>query len=65
MSADIVTKPVFQSTPTKLSVPLPASAGPPAAVAGDGQRFLVPVPVTQNGPQQFTVVLNWETGLKK
>jgi hypothetical protein len=38
----------------------------PAASEGvDGKRFLVAVPVSQSGPQQFTVVLNWQAGLKK
>jgi hypothetical protein len=30
--------------------------------AADGGRFLK---VTMSGPQQYTVVLNWRTGLKK
>ena len=37
----------------------------PPAVTGDGKRFLVAVPVSQSGPQQFTVVQNWQAGLKK
>jgi Tol biopolymer transport system component len=34
------------------------------SVSGDGKRFLFEVPVYQ-GPEQFTVVLNWQAGLKK
>jgi hypothetical protein len=35
-------------------------------VTGDGQRFLVSMPVAQNsGPRQYTVVLNWQALLKK
>ena len=34
-------------------------------VAADGKRFLFPVPVAQGGPEEFTVVLNWQAGLKK
>jgi tRNA A-37 threonylcarbamoyl transferase component Bud32/dipeptidyl aminopeptidase/acylaminoacyl peptidase len=37
----------------------------PGAIAGDGKRFLVALPVAQSAPQQFTVVLNWQAGLKK
>jgi len=43
---------------------LPA-ANIPIAVASDGKKFLAPVPVVQSGPQQFTVVQNWQAGLKK
>jgi hypothetical protein len=32
-------------------------------VTGDGNRFLVSVPVEQGVPP-FTVVLNWQSGLK-
>jgi len=34
------------------------------SVSGDGKRFLFEVPVYQ-GPEQFTVILNWQAGLKK
>ena len=34
-------------------------------VTGDGKRFLDAVLVGQSGPRQFTVVLNWQAGLKK
>src|SRR5271170_7285799 len=57
MSAEVVTKPVFQVSASKALFQLPAGAGTPA-VTGDGERFLVAVPVSQSGPQQFTVVLN-------
>jgi hypothetical protein len=64
MSAEIATKQVFQSAAPKALFQFPVGSGPPA-VAGDGKRFLVAVPVSQSGAQQFTVVLNWPAGLKK
>jgi dipeptidyl aminopeptidase/acylaminoacyl peptidase len=33
-------------------------------VAGDGRRFLMALPVSQEAPTPFTVVLNWMTGLE-
>jgi Tol biopolymer transport system component/predicted Ser/Thr protein kinase len=64
MSAEISTKPVFQSLPAKSLFQSPAgvTTGTPAA---DGKRFLLTVPVSESGPQQFTVVQNWQAGLKK
>jgi hypothetical protein len=35
------------------------------AVAADGKRVLAAEPVSQSGPQQFTVVQSWQAGLKK
>jgi serine/threonine protein kinase len=65
MSAGIATKPAFEASPPKMLFPLPAALGAPPAVSADGKRFLVPVPVAQSGPQQFTIVQNWQAGLKK
>jgi Tol biopolymer transport system component/predicted Ser/Thr protein kinase len=64
MSVEISTKPVFQSSPAKplFQSPVGVAFGTPAA---DGKRFLLAVPVNQSGPQQFTVVQNWQAGLKK
>ena len=64
LSVEIAAKPDFKATPTKLSVPLPGNI--PIGFSGDGQRFLLGMPVTdRKGPPPFTVVLNWEAGLKK
>jgi len=66
MSAEITTKPGFQSLPGKMLFQLPAVllfVAP--AVTGDGKRFLVAVPVGQSGLRQFTVVQNWQAELKK
>jgi hypothetical protein len=34
-------------------------------VTPDGQRFLFVAPVEASGTSQFTVVLNWQSGLTK
>jgi hypothetical protein len=34
-------------------------------VAPDGKRFLFPVPAPGQDATPFTVVLNWQAGLKK
>ena len=34
-------------------------------VTADGRRFLVAVPLEQSAQAPFTVVLNWQEGLKK
>lgn len=65
MSAEISTRPVFQASPARTLFQLPTPPATNPAVTGDGKRFLVPLPVGQSGPLQFTVVLNWQAGLKK
>jgi hypothetical protein len=35
------------------------------AVATDGQRFLIGVPVGEESSPPITVILNWTAGLKK
>jgi Tol biopolymer transport system component len=62
MSAEITTKPAFESLPGKVLFQLPAGV---TTGAGGGNRLLVAVPVTQSGPQQFTVVMNWQAGLRR
>jgi eukaryotic-like serine/threonine-protein kinase len=64
MSAEITTQPVFESSLAKPLFRTPAGAGTGTTTA-DGNRFLIAVPVNQGGPQQFTVVQNWQAGLKK
>jgi len=69
MSVEIVTSPVFRAgVPHALfQITSPLSALPsllfPWDVASDGKRFLLPAPAANAQP--FTVVLNWQTGLKK
>jgi hypothetical protein len=36
----------------------------PRTPTADGQRFLMPVPQS-NKPEPYTVVMNWQAGLKK
>jgi hypothetical protein len=64
-SVEIATKPNFQFSATKLSIPVLVGAAVPA-VAADGQRFLIAAPVTQNSaPPSVTIVQNWQALLKK
>jgi eukaryotic-like serine/threonine-protein kinase len=65
MSVEIVSmRPVFQYAPAKALFQMPpgVTEGSPTA---DGKRLLLAVPLAQSGPQQFTVVQNWQAGLKK
>jgi Tol biopolymer transport system component len=63
-SVDISAKPMF-----KAGAPKPLFQLPPGFIGGDvtadGRRFLVGVPVAQSASVPFTVVLNWQTILKK
>ena len=60
---------VAVSTETDFRTGKPGLIGVPTALAGDwdatrdGNRFLVSVPVGK--PSPYTVVLNWQAGLKK
>jgi Tol biopolymer transport system component len=65
MSAEITTKPAFQSLPGKMLFQVPAALSSPPAATGDGKRFLVVIPAGQSGPPPFTVVQNWQAGLRK
>jgi hypothetical protein len=66
MSTQIATKPAFQSSPAEALFQFPVGVSTRSlAVTGDGKRFLAVAPVGQVGPPQFTVVLNWQAGLKK
>ena len=64
MSVDISAKPVFAA-----GAPRPLFQLPPGVsgvdVTADGRRFLIGVPVAQSASVPFTVVLNWQTTLKK
>ena len=64
MSVDVSTTPVFQAgVPKRLFNPKAASRY--WDVTSDGRRFVIPVPVGQNSAAPYTVVLNWQAGLKK
>ncbi len=64
MSVDISAKPVFEA-----GAPRPLFQLPPGfiglEVTADGRRFLIGVPVARSASVPFTVVLNWQTTLKK
>ena len=62
MAVEMATTPEFKpGKPQPLGIPPFFS---PRTAAADGQRFLLPAP-TSNKPQPYTVVLNWQTDLKK
>jgi eukaryotic-like serine/threonine-protein kinase len=64
MSVDIRAKPLFEA-----GAPRPLFQLPPGVIGGevtaDGRRFLIGVPLAQSASVPFTVVLNWQTALKK
>ncbi len=64
MSVDVSTTPVFQAgVPKRLFNPKSASRFWDAT--SDGRRFVIPVPVGQSSAAPYTIVLNWQAGLKK
>lgn len=64
MSVDISSKPTFRA-----GAPKPLFQLPPGSIGGDvtadGRRFLIGVPVAQSVSVPFTVVVNWQTTLRK
>jgi Tol biopolymer transport system component len=72
MAVEVATTPDFRASTPKALFQLPANflhrfsfPGTLADVAADGQRFLFALPVQQDEPDEFNVVLNWQTGLTK
>jgi Tol biopolymer transport system component len=61
MAVDVATKSVFRPGLPKVLFQAPSSDWD---IAPDGKRFLFAVP-TKQGQAPFTVVLNWQAGLKK
>jgi len=62
MAVEIATTPEFKpGKPQPLGIPPFLS---PRIATADGQRFLMPVPKS-NKPEPYTVVMNWQAGLKK
>jgi Tol biopolymer transport system component len=58
--------PLFQAPRGFNTLNATGRRGPaPWDVTPDGQRFLFIAPVQSGGQSQFTVVLNWQTGLRK
>ena len=64
MAVDVTADAVFQAGTPKPSFKLPPGVTTWDATA-DGTRFLVAVPLEQSAQTPFTVVLNWQAGLKK
>jgi Tol biopolymer transport system component len=64
MTADITTSPAIRASEPRALFQLPLGAEA-WDVAPDGKRFLVAVPLAQTAPPPFTVVLNWQSSLKK
>ena len=64
MSVDISAKPLFEAGAPKPMFQLPPGFNG-GEVTADGRRFLIGVPVAQSSSVPFTVVLNWQTTLKK
>jgi len=69
MAVEVTTNPVF-----RVGVPKVLFQAPPLVsylsfsqwdVTADGKRFLLPAPTAQSAQVPFTVVLNWQAGLKK
>lgn len=61
-TAGIVTRPVFQAEPEKPLFQVPSNWSVDSV---DGKRFLAPIPVKQNAPISFSVVLKWQALLQK
>ncbi len=62
MAVEVATAPTFRAgKPQLLGVPVPSILR--WGAAPDGKSFLVPV--IKSDPQPYTVVLNWQAGLKK
>jgi hypothetical protein len=66
MVVEVSTIPTFQAGPPQFlfQVP-PQNRRLPGIHTADGKRFLFPVPADRTAQTPFTVVLNWQAGLKK
>jgi outer membrane lipoprotein-sorting protein len=73
MSVDVTTDSVFHASPPKQLFQLPSNAlalggstpGARMDATRDLQRFLVTVPALSSSRQELTVVLNWQSALKR
>jgi serine/threonine protein kinase len=63
-AVEIATSPTFQAGIPQPLFQLPANVHG-GDVSPDGKRFLVGIPLSENMPTPFTVVLNWQAALKK
>jgi eukaryotic-like serine/threonine-protein kinase len=69
MAVAITTQPAFEAGIPKALFQMPVAGGPAIGskwdVTADGQRFLIAAPAAASATTPFTVVLNWQAGLKK
>ena len=66
MAAAVTLSPAFQAGTPKLLFQSPPQPGRPNGdITADGRRFLFPVPADPAAQPPFSVVLNWQAGLKK
>ena len=69
MAAQVSTSPVFKSSPAKrlfdAAVAVPSSNLWAWDVDPSGQKFLINAQAGEGASSPITVVLNWETGLRK
>jgi eukaryotic-like serine/threonine-protein kinase len=69
MAVSIATQPAFEAGIPKALFRMPVAGGPAIGskwdVTADGQRFLIAAPAAASATTPFTVVLNWQAGLKK
>jgi Tol biopolymer transport system component len=65
LSAEISTRPAFRAAQPRALFQFPVALPIQPEVSPDGQRFLAALPARQKGPEPFTVVLNFRSGLKR
>ena len=68
MAVEVSTNPVFQAGVPKVLFQALAMSNASYSewdLTADGKRFLLPAPTAQSAQAPFTVVLNWQAGLKK
>ena len=66
MVVPVTTSPTFQAGVPKFLFQVPPQNRRSTGIhTADGKRFLFPVPADQTAQPPFTVVLNWQAGLKK
>ena len=65
MAVEVSNGPTFQPGAPRRLFPFPPTVANTFDVTPDGQRFLLPVPADNGQESPFTMVLNWQAGLKK
>jgi hypothetical protein len=65
MAVEVSSSPTFQPGTPKRLFAFPPTVTSTFDVTPDGQRFLLPVSADNAQESPFTMVLNWQAGLKK